>query len=260
MSKFLQSTSRHFRHWFHVVSNIRPLVWMSIYIVAIPIFALVYLAIPAGQFRIPDGGGVDFGSWLYYSIVTITTLGFGDYTPCGWIAQWVTALEVMTGLLCLGFFLNAVGSMKSEIDVESEIEKQKRVHEAKQKELLSKMSTPILRLLHAFVNHCNTVESATKTSNKESAVSEMMKSAARSALALDALQRNVDLTLWPNLLEDCFTFVASYQILASEVGSVASKLNEDGSLSDELKTYVTDNSALAQRIEDNLTREALPEA
>lgn len=258
MSEFFQNTSRHFRHFFHVVSNIRPLVWMCIYVLAVPVFAVIYYAVPDGQFRIPDGGGVDFGSWLYYSIVTITTLGFGDYTPCGWMAQSITAVEVMVGLLIMGFFLNAVGSMKSEIDVESEIEKQKRVHEAKQKDLLAKMSAPILRLLHAFVRHCDTVESATKSSVRESAVSEMMKSAARSALALDSLQRNVDLTLWPNLLEDCFTFVANYQILSSEGGSIASKLAEDGSLSEELKTYVTDNSALAQRIEANLTREALP--
>lgn len=260
MSEFFQNTSRHFRHFFHVVSNIRPLVWMCVYVLAVPVFAVIYYAVPDGQFRIPDGGGVDFGSWLYYSIVTITTLGFGDYTPCGWMAQSITAVEVMVGLLIMGFFLNAVGSMKSEIDVESEIEKQKRVHEAKQKELLAKMAPSILRLLHSFVNHCNAVEQTTKPATRESAVSEMMKSAARTTLALDSLQRNVDLTLWPDMLEDSFGFVANYQILSSEGGSAVSKIAEDGSMSDELKAFVSDNSALAQKLETMLTRETLPGA
>ena len=109
--------SDRLKHFFHVVSNIRPIVWIALYVAVIPLFALIYQAIPAGQFRIPDGGTTDFGSWLYYSIVTITTLGFGDYTPTQGIAQSVTAVEVMCGLIFLGLFLNAVGSMKSEIDV-----------------------------------------------------------------------------------------------------------------------------------------------
>ena len=100
------SFSDKVRHFFHVVSNIRPIVWIGIYVCITPIFALIYWALPDGQFRIPDNAGTDYGSWLYYSIVTITTLGFGDYTPAhGW-AQAVTAIEVMCGLIFLGFFLN----------------------------------------------------------------------------------------------------------------------------------------------------------
>ena len=102
--------SNRVRHFFHVVSNIRPIVWIGLYVVVTPVFALIYMALPDWQFRIPDGAGTDFGSWLYYSIVTITTLGFGDYTPAhGW-AQAVTAVEVMCGLIFLGLFLNAVGN------------------------------------------------------------------------------------------------------------------------------------------------------
>ena len=66
------------RHFFHVVSNIRPIVWIVLYVVLMPLFAFIYWMLPDGQFRIPDGGTVGYGSWLYYSIVTITTLGFGD--------------------------------------------------------------------------------------------------------------------------------------------------------------------------------------
>ena len=107
----IMKTSNRIRHFFHVISNVRPIIWIGSYIALMPVFALIYWALPDTQFRIPDGAGTDFGSWLYYSIVTITTLGFGDYTPAhGW-AQAVTAIEVMCGLTILGFFLNAVGSM-----------------------------------------------------------------------------------------------------------------------------------------------------
>lgn len=244
----------HFRHLFHVVSNIRPLVWMCVYVVAIPVFAMVYYALPDGQFRIPDGGGTDFGSWLYYSIVTISTLGFGDYTPSGWMAQLVTACEVMCGVLTLGFFLNAVGSMKSEIDVESELEKQKRVHQAAEKDKLLQMAGPALRILHAFVNHCQEVTKATDKQVREDAVATLMRSSGRTAIALDSLQTRIDLTIWPDLLEYCFAFVANYQILSVVDGPNALRLKDNGDISDEMKNYITENSKLAQNIELLLTR------
>ena len=76
----------------YVVSNIRPIVWIALYVALVPVFALIYWWLPDSQFRIPDSAGTDFGSWVYYSIVTITTLGFGDYTPAhGW-AQAVSFL------------------------------------------------------------------------------------------------------------------------------------------------------------------------
>ena len=151
------SISDRIRHFFHQVSNIRPIVWIGLYVAITPLFALIYWALPDPQFRIPDGAATDYGSWLYYSIVTITTLGFGDYTPAhGW-AQAVTAVEVMCGLVFLGFFLNAVGSMKSEIDVESEIEKQRKAHFELEKEKLLKTIPVLLHTLNTFLAYCYAV-------------------------------------------------------------------------------------------------------
>lgn len=194
------------RHFFHVVSNVRPIIWIGSYIALMPVFALIYWALPDSQFRIPDGAGTDFGSWLYYSIVTITTLGFGDYTPAhGW-AQTVTAVEVMCGLTILGFFLNAVGSMKSEIDVTSEIEKQRQLHTAAEKDKLLKVSPLLLKRLNTFIYNCE----------NNAAENVLVRSAFNIALALDSLQTRVDLTEWPELLENCFTLVADCQIFTDE--------------------------------------------
>ncbi|MDE6577840.1 MAG: potassium channel family protein [Muribaculaceae bacterium] len=241
----LHTLSNKIRHFFHVVSNIRPIVWIITYICLTPVFALIYWALPDGQFRIPDGAGTDFGSWLYYSIVTITTLGFGDYTPAhGW-AQAVTAIEVMCGLVFLGFFLNAVGSMKSEIDVESEVEKQRQVHFKMEKEKLMKIIPGLMHNLNNFLAYCYALTTPIAKRNTEDArynpdftfndlsdlfkpsglafdgsslpvVGRFMKSASQTSLMLDSLQQRVDLTLWPELVDDCFAFVADYQMFSSE--------------------------------------------
>lgn len=215
------------RHFFHVISNVRPIVWIGLYIGLTPVFALIYWALPASQFRIPGDAGVDFGSWLYYSIVTITTLGFGDYTPAhGW-AQAVTAVEVMCGLTILGFFLNAVGSMKSEIDVTSEMEKQRILHASSEKDKLIKMIPLLQKRIGNFIYHCD----------NHSAETDIMRAAFNISLALDTLQTRIDLTLWPDLLEDCFTLVADCQIFTDNDGR-----NES------VDSFTDSSSATARRI------------
>ena len=236
--------SQHLSHFFHVVSNIRPMVWIGIYVCTPLIFALIYWALPDYQFRIPEGAGSDYGSWLYYSIVTITTLGFGDYTPAHEIAQALTAIEVTLGLVVMGFFLNSVGSMKSEIDVESEIEKEKAIHHAMETEKLQKSIPMVINTLNIFIGYCFAVTTPKNKRTGEEinynpqfklndmvdlfqpsglpfdhtdlpAVERLMHSSEQTSLALDSLQQRIDLTLWPVLLENCFSFVANFQIFSN---------------------------------------------
>ena len=236
--------SQYQAHFFHVVSNIRPLVWIGLYICATPIFALIYWALPDYQFRVPDGVVADYGSWLYYSIVTISTLGFGDFTPAHGAAQAITAIEVMCGLIFLGLFLNAVGSMKSEIDVESEIERQKMLHTAMESDKLLNSVPMVIHSLNTFLAYCFAVTTPLDQRKEDDmkynpdfkfkdladmfkpsglpfdrtklpAVERLMHSASQSSLVLDSLQQRVDLTLWPQLLENCFAFVANYQMFSN---------------------------------------------
>ncbi|MDE6770788.1 MAG: potassium channel family protein, partial [Muribaculaceae bacterium] len=240
----LDTLSRKIRHFFHVVSNIRPIVWICLYVFLMPVFAFIYWGLPDTQFRIPDGAGTDYWSWLYYSIVTITTLGFGDYTPAHVWAQIVTAVEVMCGLVILGFFLNAVGSMKSEIDVESEIEKQKQAHFSMEKEKLMLCIPTIMHTLNTFLSYCYAVTTPLSKRNSDNAqynpdftfadmadlfkpsglpfdntrlpaVARLIKCSTHTSLNLDSLQNRIDLTLWPDVLENCFAFVANYQMFSS---------------------------------------------
>lgn len=238
------TASQRLSHFFHVVSNINPITWIGLYVVATPIFALIYWALPDYQFRVPEGAPTDYGAWLYYSIVTITTLGFGDYTPAHGAAQCVTAVEVMCGLIFLGLFLNAVGSMKSEIDVESEVEKQKQVHFAMEQTKLLQSVPMIIHSINVFLAYCYAVTTPPdKRAEKETkydpdfkfndlqglflptglpidktnlpAVERFLQSASQLSLGLDSLQQRIDLTLWPHLLEDCFAFVANNQMFSN---------------------------------------------
>ncbi|MDE6339173.1 MAG: potassium channel family protein [Muribaculaceae bacterium] len=242
--------SDRLRHFWHVVSNVRPVIWILSYIGLVPVFAVAYWLLPDGQFRIPDGAGTDFGSWLYYSIVTITTLGFGDYTPAhGW-AQCVTAVEVMCGLLILGFFLNAVGSMKSEIDVASEREKQRRLHEAAEHDKLKKVVPVLLHQLNLFMSSCDAL---TKSSPKDltvgrGEVEELMHCASRTSLMLDSLQSRIDLSLWPQILENSFAFVAACQMF-----DIRLPKDQEVEPTPALTRFIAETDKLAHSLETALT-------
>lgn len=236
IDSIIMKTSDRIRHFFHVVSNVRPIIWIGSYIALVPVFAVIYGLLPDGQFRIPDGAGTDFGSWLYYSIVTITTLGFGDYTPAhGW-AQCVTAVEVMCGLTILGFFLNAVGSMKSEIDITSEIEKQRQLHSTAEREKLVKMRPLLLKRLNTFIYHCE----------NKATQSQLTRSAFNISLALDSLQTRVDLTEWPELLENCFTLVADCQLFTDD-------RPEDKDSNESKSEFAVQAAQTARKIQTSLT-------
>lgn len=244
VKNLIQIISDKCLHFFHVVSNVRPIIWICIYICLIPLFALIYWVLPDSQFHIPPQTSDDFGGWVYYSIVTISTLGFGDYTPVhGW-AQCVSAIEVLCGLLIFGFFLNAVGSMKSEIEVNSEIEKQRRLYVAKEREKLLKNIPIIIHSLNIFLSYCYAVTTPRNRRNSAEikynpefrfcdmsdlfksaelpmdhstrpAIEGLMRSANNTCLLFDSLQTRVDITIWSRLLESCFSFVANSQMFIS---------------------------------------------
>ncbi len=50
-----------------------------------------------------------YSNFLYLSIVTITTLGYGDIVPISSAGRVLIAIESLTGIVLMGFFLNAVG-------------------------------------------------------------------------------------------------------------------------------------------------------
>ncbi|SOB57921.1 conserved membrane protein of unknown function [Pseudodesulfovibrio profundus] len=56
---------------------------------------------------------------VYYSVVTITTLGYGDLAPKSTFAKFLSVYEVLSGIVllvvCLGVYLAYAGQVKKEI-------------------------------------------------------------------------------------------------------------------------------------------------
>jgi hypothetical protein len=63
------------------------------------LFAVVYMLIGPEAFNPRD---YTWFSWFYYSIVTFTTLGFGDITPIKWSSEILVTIEVIFGYVMLG--------------------------------------------------------------------------------------------------------------------------------------------------------------
>ncbi len=88
---------------------VRPLMaFVTFYGLLVVVFTCLYriadLTAPMPQFLLHgEPTRISFVDSLYYSVSTITTLGFGDITPASYLARAITALEVVSGILMLLF-------------------------------------------------------------------------------------------------------------------------------------------------------------
>lgn len=73
------------------------------------LFGIIYWAFPS-FWKIP----LNFVESMYFSVVTITTLGYGEITPANDLARVITALEALSGIFIIGLFLNAVAHSYAE--------------------------------------------------------------------------------------------------------------------------------------------------
>ena len=88
---------------------VRPLMaFVTFYGLLVVVFACLYriadLTAPAPQFSLhAEPTRISFVDSLYYSVATITTLGFGDIAPASHLVRAITAIEVVSGILMLLF-------------------------------------------------------------------------------------------------------------------------------------------------------------
>ena len=114
----------------HLFNN-APLFWGILYFLIIPVFATVFLFLPTETWS----ANSDLENWwdcLYFSMVTITTLGFGDIAPITTLGRLLVAIETVSGVLFIGLFLNALSLQQSKII--SEEEKKKHEENIREKE------------------------------------------------------------------------------------------------------------------------------
>lgn len=72
--------------------------WAAAYVIA--------SRLDPGAFSGATGTGMDGFNSLYFSVVTLTTTGFGDITPASSVARMLAMMEAMTGTLYIAVFIS----------------------------------------------------------------------------------------------------------------------------------------------------------
>jgi len=85
-----------------------PIKLLCIYMIIIVIYTICYsfsIDIPISNDKIRD---ITIIESFYFSIVTITTLGYGDILPNSNISMLLASSQVLLGILIIGLFVNSL--------------------------------------------------------------------------------------------------------------------------------------------------------
>ncbi len=99
---------------------------MTLWLTLVVGFSGIYLGLIKIEPKslVDDQGPIYKGDWhqdmtncLYYSVITVTTLGYGDIKPAsgkeGIVVKWTSMLEVALGIFLLTWFLSGVMATRS---------------------------------------------------------------------------------------------------------------------------------------------------
>jgi len=68
------------------------------------LYRLAEMSLGTGQFVVRGAvTNISFADALYFSVITIATVGYGDITPVGPLVRGLASIEVVAGLLLLLF-------------------------------------------------------------------------------------------------------------------------------------------------------------
>lgn len=95
------------REYLKTLMTKKPIVYARLFLSLIPLYAVAYTLLPDSSLQLNnDNSG--FFSYFYFSVITITTLGYGDITPVGNLGQLLAASEALLGIILIGLFLNSL--------------------------------------------------------------------------------------------------------------------------------------------------------
>lgn len=100
-----------------------PAIYGWTYLICILLFAIIYFLLPVGSFKVQNVDISNPITFLYFSTITITTVGYGDVSPVSIAAQAAVTLEPIFGLFLIGFFLNSLAQRQSQKISQEEKEK-----------------------------------------------------------------------------------------------------------------------------------------
>jgi hypothetical protein len=127
---------------FKSISIPNPIRYFLGYIGLILIFSVVYWQFSSFL----DISVGSFVEGLYFSVVTMTTLGFGDISPKSDIGRIVVSLQALSGVTLLGFFLNALSHARA-LEITAN---ENRIAESRKEELRKSLECHACLILDVF--------------------------------------------------------------------------------------------------------------
>ena len=110
--------------------NSSPKTYGWIYLGSIPFFTLLFCV-----FSTQLGMNKSFGEILYFNIVTITTLGYGDLTPTTTFGKLLGSVEALLGIMLFGLFLNSLSHAREDEILQGEQRRDKQKKDELKKSL-----------------------------------------------------------------------------------------------------------------------------
>ena len=209
---------------FHSKAKVYGFTYLSL----IPLFGLIF-------FFLPDTTGKEISliESMYFSAVTITTLGYGDISPANDLGRVIAATESVLGITLIGLFLNALSRVRGETSRNEEILKEERTYRegeiaklngfynlirplaGKYKLATVQITSPIKSRKHEYNPDftLNDMMDLYKSSmlmtqnHHEPAVKHYFSSLSLLSVEISDLIKNVDLRLFPELEKRCLSFV-----------------------------------------------------
>lgn len=114
--------------------KIKPISVLVVYAATILIYAVLYW-LNTSDINVDD---ISFAQSVYFSVVTITTLGYGEITPTSEFGMFLTGSEAILGVIIVGLFLNSLWQyIVTRLERNQEVSLKKTISEQNLNELLS---------------------------------------------------------------------------------------------------------------------------
>jgi hypothetical protein len=233
-----------------LVFHSKPKVYGFIYLLLIPLFGLIFYFLPE-----TIGKEVTLIESLYFSTVTITTLGYGDISPTNDLGRVIAASESLLGITLIGLFLNALSRVRGETSRNEEILKEEATYREGEIAKLNGFYNLIRPLAGkhklSVVQVTSPLKSRTQEYNPDFTLNDMMDLYKPSMLMtqnhhepavkyyfssliplnseISDLIKNVDLRLFPELEKHCLSFVGavhSFDFSDAILGAVTTNLGD----------------------------------
>ena len=104
--------------WLIYLSHLLACFWFTVSMTAHEVYGeeLYWLGVYDGGRAVRESVSVQYLYALYWALTTLTTVGYGDVTPCNDFERMYTLLALLIGALVFGYMVSTIGSLIAGMD------------------------------------------------------------------------------------------------------------------------------------------------